>query len=896
VSARSALGALAIAVAILALAPDPRALRESHAAPRETWIDAGLRVPFTATLVRSVAPSLRPGERVLGLRVAGDTGLVAPRDRAALLRAIRAGASVALDVHGPSGARRVAAEVAPLRAVHALATQWPLWLASTALLLFALACVLGGRHPVATPLFAVALCLGTAIGSAVGVVLPADAGLFGCPELRARLGVLGWCLLPAALLHLAARFPVVVPSFRRRAIAIAPYALWAFPALLAQLRFREAASVDAVERLALAASFLAGGILVAACARPVRRLAPAERDRARAVLGAFVAAGIGPLVVFVRGEHPVPIASAAMALASLALPLALGFAVARHGLLDPPGWLRRATLSIATALVALVCAAAVGSAIGEALGAAQASDAVQGAALALGTALVYQAFRSAATQLVAPRLSGAATAQRLLTRASRELAGVASPRAVLERFTVLLRDELRPAAIEVHGPEDPTRPDTLGARARSLWEATPAAGRRLVCAPRHEDPEPTRPELVLAVDARSGPATLLALSARSDGLPYTTDERRALADSARLAALAIEAAAASERLEVRVAARTAELSRALDDRSAVLDAAARIQIAPHAGAVRDAVTSFLKRCTGRAPVRADESAADAGSVALVLDTEPSRSERWSVHDLAPERVADLQPQIDAVAAFAHVALERIHLVAQLKLEVTRQARELAAIASGERCAAFVREVAHELRKPAEEIRELARSLAPRAEPAALERVERIEAITHELSRRLDCLLARGAPRLDLRRIDLVRLADEAVARLARLRRDRRFETSHALARLPLVGDPVRIASLLENLLDNAIQATAPGGRIALRSFAAADGGVAVEVEDDGHGIAPELGEEIFEPGVGRFRRGFGLGLALCREVATAHGGSIAIESAPGRTLFRVELPRFGGVA
>jgi signal transduction histidine kinase len=244
-----------------------------------------------------------------------------------------------------------------------------------------------------------------------------------------------------------------------------------------------------------------------------------------------------------------------------------------------------------------------------------------------------------------------------------------------------------------------------------------------------------------------------------------------------------------------------------------------------------------------------------------------------------------------VAAFAHVALERIHLVAQLKREVGRQARELAALASGERCAAFVREVAHELRKPAEEIRELARGLAPSAAPAALERIERIEAITHELSRRLDCLLARGARRLDLRRIDLVRLADEAIARLARLRRDRRFETEHACTRLPLLADPVRIASLLENLLDNAIQATRPGGRIALRSFAAREAGVAIEVEDDGHGIAPELGERIFEPGVGRFRQGFGLGLALCREVATAHGGSIAIESAPGRTLFRVELPR-----
>jgi two-component system nitrogen regulation sensor histidine kinase GlnL len=67
----------------------------------------------------------------------------------------------------------------------------------------------------------------------------------------------------------------------------------------------------------------------------------------------------------------------------------------------------------------------------------------------------------------------------------------------------------------------------------------------------------------------------------------------------------------------------------------------------------------------------------------------------------------------------------------------------------------------------------------------------------------------------------------------------------------------------------------------------------LEVEDDGDGIPIELGDGIFEPGVGGFRSGFGLGLALCRDVVTAHGGSITVESAPGRTLFRALLPQNG---
>jgi signal transduction histidine kinase len=121
---------------------------------------------------------------------------------------------------------------------------------------------------------------------------------------------------------------------------------------------------------------------------------------------------------------------------------------------------------------------------------------------------------------------------------------------------------------------------------------------------------------------------------------------------------------------------------------------------------------------------------------------------------------------------------------------------------------------------------------------------------------------------------------------------------HLLARLPLLGDPVRIASLVENLLDNAVKATARGGAIRVGTALAARGGapgawVSIEVEDDGIGIPAELGDEIFEPGVGRFRSGFGLGLALCRDVVSAHGGSLAVESAPGRTVFRVRLPQLG---
>jgi signal transduction histidine kinase len=95
-----------------------------------------------------------------------------------------------------------------------------------------------------------------------------------------------------------------------------------------------------------------------------------------------------------------------------------------------------------------------------------------------------------------------------------------------------------------------------------------------------------------------------------------------------------------------------------------------------------------------------------------------------------------------------------------------------------------------------------------------------------------------------------------------------------------------------NLLDNAIDALGEGGTITMRTRA--DGSCAlVEITDDGPGIAPEIAERIFDPffttkDVGQ---GTGLGLDTARRIITdRHDGSIAVESTPGATTFRVRLP------
>ncbi|MEM6323848.1 MAG: ATP-binding protein, partial [Pseudomonadota bacterium] len=60
--------------------------------------------------------------------------------------------------------------------------------------------------------------------------------------------------------------------------------------------------------------------------------------------------------------------------------------------------------------------------------------------------------------------------------------------------------------------------------------------------------------------------------------------------------------------------------------------------------------------------------------------------------------------------------------------------------------------------------------------------------------------------------------------------------------------------------------------------------------DDGPGIPPEITNEIFDPFISGRENGTGLGLALVSKIVSDHGGWIAVESAPGRTMFRISLP------
>jgi len=110
------------------------------------------------------------------------------------------------------------------------------------------------------------------------------------------------------------------------------------------------------------------------------------------------------------------------------------------------------------------------------------------------------------------------------------------------------------------------------------------------------------------------------------------------------------------------------------------------------------------------------------------------------------------------------------------------------------------------------------------------------------------------------------------------------------------GDGEALRELADNLVNNAIKYTPTGGRVDIRLFVEGLNAV-VEVEDTGIGIATEDQNRIFE----RFYRvdkarsrqlgGTGLGLSIVKHVALAHGGNVALRSAPGQgSTFRVQIP------
>ena len=214
---------------------------------------------------------------------------------------------------------------------------------------------------------------------------------------------------------------------------------------------------------------------------------------------------------------------------------------------------------------------------------------------------------------------------------------------------------------------------------------------------------------------------------------------------------------------------------------------------------------------------------------------------------------------------------------------------------------FVMDVSHELRTPLTALRGNLDVLLmdPALDPETREQLERMSAEVARLIRLTSNLLylahAEAGREVARRPVELDSLCLEVVHQARNIRPDVNVRLGNE-EQLTVAGDRDLLKQLVLNLVDNAIKYSPPGGEVVL-SLAQASGAAEIVVEDSGPGIPGEQLDQIFE----RYYRGdnsgsrtvggAGIGLAISKWIADAHGGAIRVESDVGHgTRFTVTLP------
>ena len=260
--------------------------------------------------------------------------------------------------------------------------------------------------------------------------------------------------------------------------------------------------------------------------------------------------------------------------------------------------------------------------------------------------------------------------------------------------------------------------------------------------------------------------------------------------------------------------------------------------------------------------------------------------------------------IGELAQRAALALDNVRLFAES--EKALHEAEVANRAKDD----FLAMLGHELRNPLAPIVTSLSVMARRYPQAAAPQRLVIERQVAHLSKLVDDLLdvsriASGKIRLNVERVDMRQIVERALELVAPAleARPRRPEVSLPSHPAWVIGDPLRLAQIVGNLLTNAAKYSKPDERIAID--VAVDGPeVRLVVADAGAGMRPELLARVFErfvqgeQALHRAEGGLGLGLAIAQSLVELHHGTIAAESdGPGRgSRFTVTLPHADGDA
>jgi two-component system, OmpR family, sensor kinase len=243
----------------------------------------------------------------------------------------------------------------------------------------------------------------------------------------------------------------------------------------------------------------------------------------------------------------------------------------------------------------------------------------------------------------------------------------------------------------------------------------------------------------------------------------------------------------------------------------------------------------------------------------------------------------------ATREFAQIAGSFNHVLARLGSALSTQRR-------------FMADASHELRTPVSIMRTAADVTLSRPTRAEAEYREALTAVAQQaarLTRLVDdmMVLARadgGGYPITFAAVDLSRLVHSCVQELGGRAEEKGIRVHTAVESIIVKGDEALLTRMLTNLLGNALSYTPPGGSVHI-SLTKADGHAVLRMADTGPGIAVEDRERVFERFVrldpARGSGGAGLGLAIVRWVAEAHGGGVRIASSgPDGTTFAASLP------
>jgi signal transduction histidine kinase len=225
------------------------------------------------------------------------------------------------------------------------------------------------------------------------------------------------------------------------------------------------------------------------------------------------------------------------------------------------------------------------------------------------------------------------------------------------------------------------------------------------------------------------------------------------------------------------------------------------------------------------------------------------------------------------------------------LEKNRNAERLATIGH------FAANIGHELRNPLSVVESsvflVRQHLGPEgAAPQRSNITKHLDRIATEVRRANQTIadlldLARNKP--PKRHPTDLRLLVESAADASLLPAAVAFESTVPSGLMAHVdGDQLR--QVLVNLIVNATQALRGRGHVWVEGEPAPDGGARLRVRDDGPGVPGEDRRRVFEALFTTKAKGSGLGLALCRRIMDAHGGSIELEDTSSGASFRLEIP------